>query len=295
MMAANMGYLFQRDYYRGIKEDVLFDTTKEKTEQTSFFCKKNNCLIENSKHNYGDYVIGNGFPLKTIYPGLITGIGMVHETGMMGEFKLGMAFDFSTGYPFIPGSSVKGLLRSMFPILNTGQKLDNDAKKALFEEKKNYIASKIKEIVNNNDNNDKYRDIRAEINLFTNEESTQLAESIFCGKRYDGDFLSIYERDVFYDAQIVGDYSEMGILGFDYITPHPDPLKNPNPIQFLKILPNVELFFGFKLNETQIRKSDGSQIRVPKELKLDLFKEILITVGVGAKTNVGYGQLKIEK
>ena len=87
----------------------------------------------------------------------------------------------------------------------------------------------------------------------------------------------------------------MGILGFDYITPHPDPLKNPNPIQFLKILPNVELFFGFKLNETQIRKSDGSQIRVPKELKLDLFKEILITVGVGAKTNVGYGQLKIEK
>ena len=165
-MAANMGYLFQRDYYRGIKEDVLFDTTKEKTEQTSFFCKKNNCLIENSKHSYGDYddyVIGNGFPLKTIYPGLITGIGMVHETGMMGEFKLGMAFDFSTGYPFIPGSSVKGLLRSMFPILNTGQKLDNDAKKALFEEKKNYIASKIKEIVNNND---KYRDIRAEMNLY---------------------------------------------------------------------------------------------------------------------------------
>ena len=148
------------------------------------------------------------------------------------------------------------------------------------------------EIVNNND---KYRDIRAEINLFTNEESTQLAESIFCGKRYDGDFLSIYERDIFYDAQIVGDYSEMGILGFDYITPHPDPLKNPNPIQFLKILPNVELFFCFKLNETQIRKSDGSQIRVPKELKLDLFKIILTTVGIGAKTNVGYGQLKIEE
>lgn len=292
MMAANMGYLFQRDYYRWIKDDVLSDTTKDKNKQKSFFCAKNDSLIRNSMHSYDDCEIGDGFRLKTIYPGLITGIGMVHETGMMGEFKLGMAFDFSTGYPIIPGSSVKGLLRSMFPILNTGQKLDNDAKKALFEEKKNYIASKIKEIVTNND---KYSNICDEIKLFTNEESTQLAESIFCGKRYDGDFLSIYERDIFYDAQIVGDYSEMGILGFDYITPHPDPLKNPNPIQFLKILPNVELSFCFKLSETQICKSDGTKIRVPKELKLELFKNILTTVGIGAKTNVGYGQLSVIK
>lgn len=292
MMAANMGYLFQRDYYRGIKDDVLSDTTKDKKKQKSFFCDKNYRLIENSMHSYDDCEIGDGFRLKTIYPGLITGIGMVHETGMMGEFKLGMAFDFSTGYPVIHGSSVKGLLRSMFPILNTGQKLDNDARKALFEEKKNYIASTIKEIVKNND---KYSDVCDKIILFTNEESTQLAESIFCGKRYDGDFLSIYERDIFYDAQIVGDYSKMGILGFDYITPHPDPLKNPNPIQFLKILPNVELSFCFKLNETQIRKSDGTQIRVPKELKLELFKKILTTVGIGAKTNVGYGQLSVIK
>lgn len=291
-MAANMGYLFQRDYYLGIKDDVLSDTTKDKKKQKSFFCDKNYRLIENSMHSYDDCEIGDGFRLKTIYPGLITGIGMVHETGMMGEFKLGMAFDFSTGYPVIHGSSVKGLLRSMFPILNTGQKLDNDARKALFEEKKNYIASTIKEIVKNND---KYSDVCDKIILFTNEESTQLAESIFCGKRYDGDFLSIYERDIFYDAQIVGDYSKMGILGFDYITPHPDPLKNPNPIQFLKILPNVELSFCFKLNETQIRKSDGTQIRVPKELKLELFKKILTTVGIGAKTNVGYGQLSVIK
>ena len=30
-----------------------------------------------------------------------------------------------------------------------------------------------------------------------------------------------------------------------------------------------------------------------KNFKCDLFKEILTTVGVGAKTNVGYGQLKV--
>jgi len=37
---------------------------------------------------------------------------------------------------------------------------------------------------------------------------------------------------------------------------------------------------------------DGKKQVLTQQEKLDIFKEILTTVGIGAKTNVGYGQLK---
>ncbi len=44
--------------------------------------------------------------------------------------------------------------------------------------------------------------------------------------------------------------------------------------------------FRFKLVDTKIGNKE-----LKKEDKLNLFKEILTTMGIGAKTNVGYGQL----
>ena len=57
----------------------------------------------------------------------------------------------------------------------------------------------------------------------------------------------------------------------------------------MKIAPGCKLEFRFKLVDTEIA---GTGKKFSKEQKLELFKEILTTVGVGAKTNVGYGQLK---
>ncbi|MDR2473050.1 MAG: type III-B CRISPR module RAMP protein Cmr6 [Tannerella sp.] len=70
------------------------------------------------------------------------------------------------------------------------------------------------------------------------------------------------------------------MLGTDYITPHPDPLKNPKPIKFLKILPEVEVTFRFQLQNNLITAAK----------KESLFRQILLDFGIGAKTNVGYGQ-----
>jgi len=103
---------------------------------------------------------------------------------------------------------------------------------------------------------------------------------------------SIYDRDIFFDA-VIAQAEKKGngrILCSDSITPHggdnhDNPLKNPTPITFLKIASGCKLKFRFKLA--------GSEEE--KELKRKLFKEILTTVGVGAKTNVGYGQLKEAK
>jgi CRISPR type III-B/RAMP module RAMP protein Cmr6 len=94
--------------------------------------------------------------------------------------------------------------------------------------------------------------------------------------------IPIYERDIFHDAYIRKVGKEGHFLGDDYITPHPDPLKAPNPIKFLKILSGTQLAFQFDLKDKLITA----------EQKYDLFVQILLDFGVGAKTNVGYGQLQ---
>ena len=84
--------------------------------------------------------------------------------------------------------------------------------------------------------------------------------------------------DIFFDATII---KGSKILGDDYITPHgDDPLKNPIPLRFIKVLPNIEFRFDFEL-------SDGILFAEEKAL---LFAQILSDLGVGAKTNVGYGK-----
>ena len=108
------------------------------------------------------------------------------------------------------------------------------------------------------------------------------------------EYLSIYSRDIFYDAYITKPGQAGRIFGNDYITPHKhstqpelDPFTNPTPIQFLKILPGVTFCFQFKLTDSMI---DGETITV--ENKKLLLKQILLALGIGAKTNVGYGQFK---
>ena len=98
---------------------------------------------------------------------------------------------------------------------------------------------------------------------------------------------SIYNRDIFFDAVIASADSKGRILCSDSITPHLDgPLKNPIPITFMKIAPGCMIEFRFKLVDTIIDDK-----KFTKREKINLFQQILTTVGIGAKTNVGYGQL----
>lgn len=116
---------------------------------------------------------------------------------------------------------------------------------------------------------------------------------------FNGGKKSIYQRDIFFDAVIINADSKGRILCSDSITPHggenhDNPLKNPTPLTFLKIAPGCTLEFRFKLVDTKIVK-DGKIQTLSAQEKLVIFKEILTTVGIGAKTNVGYGQLKSEE
>lgn len=97
--------------------------------------------------------------------------------------------------------------------------------------------------------------------------------------------VNTYEQDIFYDAIIV---SSGKILATDAITPHrwnPELLElaAPNPITMIRIRPNVRFRFQFSLKET---------LGITSDQKLKIFTYILKDIGIGAKTNVGYGALE---
>ena len=88
-------------------------------------------------------------------------------------------------------------------------------------------------------------------------------------------------RDIFFDA-VVTSYSTQ-LLDDDFLTPHDEEgIKNPIPIRFLKVMPAVTYVFDFYLK-------DGL---ISKDRKRKLFEAILADLGLGAKTNVGYGKFE---
>lgn len=290
MNMKNPGYYFWRGYFNDFEEDrkdnlCKYEYVFEQSDNFSSLLKISGCWEE-----FG------GFDLKTIYPGLVTGVGLPHETSEGNTFILGFCFDYTTGLPIIPGSTVKGILRSVFPQWERQLKEPVQKKEAKTE----YIFDLLRRIPKSESN--PLKDELKTIEEALNEEKfgrkkeliTKIENEIFEGI-VDNKAVSIYKRDLFFDAYIVkGTRANPGknrIFGTDNITPHvkegmsyeESMLKNPVPLSFLKVLPDVVFHFPFYLTNGEILK---------KKEKEELFKLILLDIGIGAKTNVGYGQLE---
>ncbi len=273
----NLHKAYYKDYFKDIKFSYLFFEEKidrERNEKRKRELKKELEDIEEDnktkikiKNNIlsGSELLSlinnpispqkHRFSLKIAYPGLVTGVGINHEAKIEGEFKLGVHFDYTWGMPVVYGSSVKGVLRAYFKEFYQD---GNDSSGA------EYMFNDIFE----------GRDMAKEHLLKD-------------GNKY---YKSIYNRDIFFDAVITGTDSEGRILCSDSITPHGDnPLKNPVPLTFLKIASGCTMEFRFKLVDT---KDENGTVILSKEDKKALFRKILQTVGLGAKTNVGYGQFQ---
>ncbi len=249
---SNTGWLFYKDYYHGID----FQPGQKKDAIKSEFAGKNRIITSRKLSRYREEVevlkleieTIQWFEMTTVYPGLATGLGTPHESHNEGEYKLGFYFDHTTGLPVISGSSVKGVLRSAF------------------KKSPQYIEYLLENPLGDN----------API---TGIDIDKLEKEIF-----DGEGLSQYRRDVFFDAVIVSSENEdKKFLADDFITPHPDEFKDPVPLQFLKVLPRVVFRFRFRLGH-------GVCEPISVKMKMDLFKRILEDLGIGAKTNVGYGK-----
>lgn len=257
---ANMGWLFYRDYYADMDIDPYPIQVGRKvigTDQEIRFRCKNQRLLSSTLGNLGkrnaklieDLHPDVWFDLTTIYPGLLIGSGLAHGTGMDQDLKIGLSFDYTTGLPYVAGSAVKGVLRSLFP---SGDSDESNRQIAYLCEK----CPKVKP--------DEWRVITKELFDVNGSEVKR-------------------SRPIFFDAMIVATANKEGkILGDDFITPHKSPIKHPIPLQFLKVLPAVTFRFAFRIGEAvgSLQVNEIGQ----------LFQSILLDVGVGAKTHVGYGQ-----
>lgn len=267
-MKNNIGRLFYKEYYKEVDFNYIFTPNGEGVlGNINDTIKASSLELIANPAKLISPLNGYVIQAKVLYPGLLTGTGLVHDSKKLkGGYNLGMHFDYTTGMPVVYGSSVKGVLSHYFKEFCQEYKDEN---------KKSVRSGDIED----------------------------LFQSIFKGKKRDLENptdkdgepnyvnMSIYDRDIFFDAVIVRPYEKEGnqyLLEDDSITPHTEgPLKNPVPILMLKIAAGCILEFRFLLHKTIINNEeyDGN-------FKIGLFENILKTVGVGAKTNVGYGQLE---
>jgi CRISPR-associated protein Cmr6 len=278
--APNLGLLFykriygERDVKRLIRiENDILKINIDKNAKTTIFDKYYEALTRFQTDHYtqiSNPAKSEYFHLKTTYPGLLIGGGYTHDTGAKGDFKIGFFFDHTSGQPIIPGSSVKGVLRSVFE-LDT----NDDGKKFTGEKYVSAFNFFLKEAQIFN------------IDITEPEIIRNFKREIFGSKKKPG-------IDIFFDAVI--DITRSGskrIVSTDFITPHKhmgtprrpelDQFSNPTPLMLLKVTPQIYFEFRFKLTDSEL-------MNVPSKLKF--FEAILKTLGIGAKTNVGYGQFE---
>lgn len=248
----NLNLLFNKTYYSELgKDESSFSKSLERHNKKIFntvFDHKNDYRPSKiaSENDVNDGKKGIVL-LKTVYPGLLVGSGNPHGSHQSNDdINLGFSFDYVSGQPYIPGSSVKGILRSKF------------------KQCPEAVAEILKTVLEVNLGEDEVRIIKV------------LETDIFEGK------------DVFLDAVVYdGEPINGRLMGPDYITPHSSPIKNPVPVLFVKLLPEVRFEFRFKLYDSEIEN-----VKITAGKKKHLFKELLKFFGVGAKTNVGYGNFE---
>ncbi len=107
----NLHLLFNKLYYDklGASADQL----------VAHFEQMNRQIGEATFSHTADYtdlpLAHDGFLLETVYPGLLAGTGAPHgHNQCKEELNMGFSFDYVSGQPFIPGSTVKGSLRHCF-------------------------------------------------------------------------------------------------------------------------------------------------------------------------------------
>lgn len=286
----NLNYMFYEEYQEtGIylkQECVPLLQEKNSAEvQTQMGKDLNNTFLNaaNSKESVKEILsYGKGmsmcfnemqaqqFSATVCYPGLLIGTGYPHMTKQVrGEIQVGTLFDWTTGAPYYPGSSVKGVLRHLFKIAS-GDGIEADECRKELSERIRTVCPGFKQVL-------------------TKEYSKYLKGVIF-----ENAGQNRTKPNVFYDAYIVGfrrnvSNRQKKIIGMDSLAPHEDILKDPIPINMLRILPDVCLTFSMRLND--VKDSDGNTILTSDQL-FALFKNIILDLGIGAKTHTGYGGLK---
>jgi CRISPR-associated protein Cmr6 len=303
MSQANLGWLFYRDYFRGYNYPL---DKKGREAAEPFFTAKNKALYDYQLDDYAKLTdlptLANvkGFHtlnLVTTYPGLLIGTGYNHDVAAVGAIKIGFYFDHTTGLPVLPGSSFKGILRSVFPgqdlALIADGRPNGEALGKMASQKAAYVRALLKSVGVAPDKVDTAGYVEnLEEELFNGHVSRGKGKAAIAMP------IPIPQRFICHDAFILKTTGQL--LGPDFITPHksrkahlPDEVVEPNPVQLVKVMPGVTFQFTFQASTSySLETGEQRQASLTPEQLTKLVQQILLDQGIGAKTNTGYGQLE---
>ena len=243
---------YYESFYNGLKNNLtLKNLLDEKQRSQKEFCK----IYENAGYKIINYQAELKSPL-------ITGIGQTHPN------EVGMVFDHTIGIPYIPASSVKGIVRFAYVL----ELIKSENLEQFLNREKDGIIESIPETK-----------IPA---IFGGDLETEKSGKSEIEKRSG--------RVIFLDA-----YPEkVPHLHVDIMNPHygdyysdekgkipPADYLAPTPIKFLTVKPGT--VFTFRA----LAPNDSYFIEPVKTA----FQKALEDEGVGAKTAVGYGRFEIKK
>jgi len=252
MESKNMNYIFNIEYFNDLFEKMDEKQEKErvaaKNKSITSFKFRESISFDSIKEKVNGYC---EFTLYTLYPGLLVGTGYPHEISAKGAIKQGFSFDYVTGIPYIPGSSLKGMIRSYFPV----------------EKKDNELNSEYTDMIKGILDKDELDVMALKDNMFENNDV----------------FLGVYP--------MIDENKGESLMEIEYITSHKEKFKNPNPISCVKIKPAVNMVFKFIFSDY----IENDTVVVSAEEKLNLCKELMMLMGIGAKTNTGFGKFAEEK
>lgn len=200
----NLGYQFNRRLY-----PPRLDMSEKDREKFTKAAIEQHAILKPRAVEETEIQGNTRFCMRIGNPGLLVGIGLLHSIRDSDvDFKLGFAFDHTTGLPYVPGSSIKGVLRSAF-IENTQYVL------GLLEAEN--VTISLEDCV-----------------TFLFENTVEQVEPW-------------RPRSIYYDAfpQSEGTMKQQ-LMGWDAITRHPSLTSNPNPVKMIKVMPGVRFRFQFE-------------------------------------------------
>ncbi len=247
---ANLGYVFYN------KPKSVIEATKD----LSSYKQKKDEFSGTDGYRFFDALV--------TYPGLLVGIGYPGNGKDTDSIKNGFSFDYCTGLPYVPGSSIKGIIKKRI----------RDYSPAVIIWLENKNSEYLKDISPSNEKK-KFNDLsESEQKEYKGKFTKKILNDLFEEKDSSG------SRDVFLGAYISKDYEGKEILKPESITPHGNIFEQPNPLKHLRIAPDVMLRIGFIMKEEEIKG-------LSKDIREELYKTIILDLGIGAKTNHGYGHL----
>lgn len=253
-----------KNLYEKIDSNYISNVLNKKNESLSKYLKE----LENK--NYA--IFEKKFKLQSR---MILGIGETTAT------EIGMIFDYTTGVPYIPASSIKGVIRFSY-IQDLIKKLESD----------NELRSKVIELEHNknNESNEVLIENAKDTNIYLLFGGDKLIKEIDKQNEYwilEGTYSGAIK---FFDSYPV----KKPKLDIDIINVHyqdyykdgsipPTDTMDPKPLKFLTVASGTEFIFRYAIDKDRV-KNDNI---------ISEFEKIFLTAlkenGLGAKTKIGYG------